>query len=237
MSEHYSNCKLRQDVKTRFISIIDRVSKTDVSLIFRSVNGRFFSDGSRGLEAFVLGINYRIIAANNDIKVYVEDPLNREEDSSRLLVYVFNAIERALQGKSANYKGVLVSLTQLPGGQTAKLYEKRIVNFLATEMDGATLEEVEAAVKKIGGNTVEQSNATWSFEASPFNGVRIRVAYWQGEEGIPSGATLLVGEEIKEINMHIEELLTIMEIIINRFVLFYRKETGKKHKLFHSLYF
>jgi hypothetical protein len=214
--------QLGQDVKGRLVSIIDKAAQ---------------ADNSRGLEASVLGINYKAVAADGDVKVHIEDPLNREEDSSRLLIYLLNAIERTLQYKSVNHKGSLLSLTQLPGGQTAKLYEKRIVNFLATEMDEATLEEVEVAVKKIGGSMVEHSNATWSFEVSPFNGVRIRAAYWQGEEGIPSGATLLVGEEIKDLNVPIEELLTIMEMTINRFVLFYRKETGKKPKLFHSLYF
>jgi len=214
--------QLGQDVKGRLVSIIDKAAQ---------------ADNSRGLEASVLGINYKAVAADGDVKVHIEDPLNREEDSSRLLIYLLNAIERTLQYKSVNHKGSLLSLTQLPGGQTAKLYEKRIVNFLATEMDEATLEEVEIAVKKIGGSMVEHSNATWSFEVSPFNGVRIRAAYWQGEEGIPSGATLLVGEEIKDLNVPIEELLTIMEMTINRFVLFYRKETGKKPKLFHSLYF
>jgi hypothetical protein len=214
--------QLGQDVKGRLVSIIDKAAQ---------------ADNSRGLEASVLGINYKAVAADGDVKVHIEDPLNREEDSSRLLIYLLNAIERTLQDKSVNHKGSLLSLTQLPGGQTAKLYEKRIVNFLATEMDEATLEEVEVAVKKIGGSMVEHSNATWSFEVSPFNGVRIRAAYWQGEEGIPSGATLLVGEEIKDLNVPIEELLTIMEMTINRFVLFYRKETGKKPKLFHSLYF
>jgi hypothetical protein len=96
---------------------------------------------------------------------------------------------------------------------------------------------VAVAAKKIGGIMVEHSNATWSFEAIPLNCVRIRAAYWQGEEGLPSGATLLIGEEIKYVNVPIEELLTIMEIAINRFVLFYRKETGKKPKLLQSLYF
>jgi hypothetical protein len=229
--------QLGQDVKARFVSIIDRVSRADVSLISRSLCGRFLGNGSMGLEAFVLGINYKVSVLNGDIEVHVEDPLNREEDFSRLFVYLLNAIERASEGKSTTHKGSLTSLTQLPGGQTAKLYEKRIVTFLATEMDEATLEEVEVAAKKIGGSMVEHSNATWSFEVTPFNSVRIRAAYWQGEEGIPSGATLLVGEEIKDANVPIEELLTIMEMTINRFVLFYRKETGKKPKLFHSLYF
>ncbi|MGB9713576.1 MAG: DUF3786 domain-containing protein [Candidatus Bathyarchaeales archaeon] len=229
--------QLGQDVKARFASLIDNVLRADASLVSKSANGRFLDGNQKGLEASVLGINYKAVTADGDVEVHVEDPLNREEDSSRLFVYLLNAIERVSEGKSANNKGSLTSLTQLQGGQTAKLYEKRIVTFLAAEMDEATLEEVEVAAKKIGGSMVVHSNATWSFEVTPFNSVRIRAAYWQGEEGIPSGATLLVGEEIKDAGVPIEELLTIMEMTINRFVLFYRKETDKKPKLFHSLYF
>jgi len=229
--------RLGQDVKARFVSIIDRASRADDSLISKSICGKLLGDGFKGLEAFVLGIKYRVTVADGDVEVVVEDPLNRDEDSSRLLIYMFNAVERAFGGRLSSYEGSLTSLTQLPGGQTTRLYEKRIVNFLAAEMDGGKLEEVEVAVRKIGGSMVEHPNATWSFEVSPFNGVRIRAVYWQGEEQMPSGAALLVGEEIKEVNIPVEELLTNMEMAINRFVLFYRKETGKKPKLFHSLYF
>jgi len=54
---------------------------------------------------------------------------------------------------------------------------------------------------------------------------------------MPSGVSVLVGEEVKEVGVSIEELITIIEMTINRFVLFYRKETGRQPKLFHSLYF
>ncbi|MEM3726645.1 MAG: hypothetical protein QXK98_07290, partial [Candidatus Bathyarchaeia archaeon] len=102
--------QLGQDVKTRLVSIIDKAAR---------------ADNSKRLEASVLGINYKAVAAGGDVEVRVEDPLNREEDSSRLLVYLLNAIERAFEGKLSSHKGDLTSLTQLPGGQTAKLYEKR----------------------------------------------------------------------------------------------------------------
>lgn len=104
-------------------------------------------------------------------------------------------------------------------------------------MDGAKLEEVEAAVAKIGSCVVEHLNATLSFEVTMFNGVRIRGVYWQGEEEIPYGAALLLGEEVKEAEVPLEELIPVIEITVNRLVLFYRKATGRKPKLFHSLYF
>lgn len=228
--------QLGQDVKDKLAAIVDRVLRTDASLVSKVICGNTLGEGSKGLTASVLGIKYKVVVENNDVKVFSEDPLNREEDSSRLIIYAFNTIERALEGKMANQKGRLISLAQLPGGQTAKLYEKRMTNFLVTEVDGAKPEEIEATIVKIGGNIVEHSNATWSVEITPFNGVRIRTVYWQGEEEMPSSAAVLLGEEIKEVNLPIEELIIIMEMAINRFVLFYRKETGKKPTLFHSLY-
>ncbi len=229
--------QLKADIRDRLISIINKISKDNTSLISKAINGEVSVNNVKRLEASILGVKYEIELSNGDLKVNVEDPLNREEDSSRLLTYMANAIERALQGKIASSKKGLIGLMHLSGGHTARLYEKKTIDFLTVEMDGSTVEEIEKAVKDIGGSIVEHLNATWSFEVSPFNGVRIRVAYWQGEEDMPSGAAVLIGEEIKEIDLPIEELITIIEMTINRFVLFYRKETGKQPKLFHSLYF
>lgn len=225
-----------RDIKNRLVAIIDKLSMADVPLISRIICGKPLGDGTKGLEAFVLGIKYKITAVDGDVEVLVEDPLNREEDSSRLLIFMLNAFERAFKGFLVCHKGRLMSLTQLPGGKAAQLYERRITNFLAVEMNEAKIEEVERAAGKVGGSIVEHSDATWSFEISPLSGIRIRVAYWQGEEEMPSGAALLIGEEIRDANVPLEELVVLMEMAINRFVLFYRKETGKKPKLFKSLY-
>lgn len=228
--------QLSEDAKNKLDSVFEKMSRKGTSLALEAVNGIFLSDGVKSLEAFVLGVKYKVEATDGGVAVLVEDPLSREEDSSRLFVYMLNAIERAFEGKVLSSHGQLISLVQLEGGQTVKLYERRIVNFLAAEMDGSTAEEVEAAVKKIGGSMVAHASATWSFEVRPFSGVRIRAVFWQGEEGIPSGAALLLGEEAKDANVPIEELMVIVEMTVNRFVLFYRQLTGKKPKLFKSLY-
>lgn len=220
----------------RLAKIIERLYRADAPPISQIMHGNLLSEGSKGFETCVLGVKYKVMAADDEVKVLVEDPLCRSEDSSRLIVYAANALERALDGRLVNYEGRLTKLTQLPGGEAAQLYERRIVNFLAAEMEGSSLAEVEKAAERVGGIMVEHSNATWSFEASPFNSVRLRVVYWQGEEEMPSGAAILIGEEAKEAGVPIEELTVIMEMAVNRFVLFYRKETGKKPRLFESLY-
>lgn len=228
--------QLQENVKAKLASLLEKVSNANASLISEAINGRFTSNNTKRLEAFVLGVKYKVEAANTDITVLAEDPLNREEDTSRLFVYMLNAVERALSGRKPSGKGRMISLSQLQGGQSAKLYERRIVNFLAVEMDESTSMDVEAAVKCVDGRIVEHADATWSFEVTPFTGVRLRVVFWQGEEGIPSGATLLLGEEVKDMDMPIEELIVIAEMTVNRFVQFYRKTTGKKPKTFDSLY-
>jgi hypothetical protein len=227
---------VKAEVLSKLASLINSASASSAPLIARNVNGEITINRVRTLKTNVLGVRYEIKVADGDIKVNVLDPLNREEDYSRLSLLVVNALERALQGKVATPKG-FIDLVQLAGGQTARLYEKKAIDFLTIEMDGSAPEEVEKAVKDIGGVIVEHLNATWSFEVVPLNGVRIRVAFWQGEEGMSSGASVLVGEEVKEVGIPIEELITIIEMTINRFVLFYRKETGRQPKLFHSLYF
>jgi hypothetical protein len=220
----------------RLAKIIERLYRADAPPFSQIMHGSLLSEGSKGFETCVLGIKYKVMVADDEVKVLVEDSLYRNEDSSRLIVYVAKALERALDGRLVNYKGRLTKLTQLPGGEAAQLYERRIVNFLAAEVEGSSPAEVEKAAERVGGIMVEHSDATWSFEASPFNGIRLRVAYWQGEEEIPSGAAILLGEEAKEASIPIEELIVIMEMAVNRFVLFYRKEAGKKPRLFESLY-
>jgi len=228
--------QLSRDVKGRFASVLNKLSEVNASSFSEIIRGKVLSGDVKTLEAAVLGVNYRVEVVDDDVKVFVDDPLNREEDLSRLLVYMLNAVERALEGKIARGEGRLTKLVQLQGYSTAQLYEKRIANFLAAEMDGTHPNDIKGAVRAIGGYLVEHPNATWSFEVSPFNGVRIRVVYWQGEEDMPSNATLLLGEEVKEAAVPVEDLIAIMEMAINRFVLFYRKETGKKPKLYESLY-
>ncbi len=229
--------KLEADLKNRLALILEKITASNAPLISKAFNGRLWIDETKGLEADVLGVKYKVSLANGHLSISIEDPLNREEDSSRLLGYLANAIERALSGKIARACGRLVGLTQLPGGHTARLYEKKTIDFLTIEMDGSKAQDVEKAVKAIGGYMVDHLNATWSFEVNPLNGVRIRVAFWQGEEDMPSGASVLIGEELKDVEVPIEELITILEMTINRFVLFYRRETGQKPKLYHSLYF
>jgi len=48
---------------------------------------------------------------------------------------------------------------------------------------------------------VDHINATWSF------GARIGVAFWQGGEDMSSGASLLIGEELKDVEVPVEELI------------------------------
>lgn len=228
--------QIKAETASRLASLISIASPSNASLIATAINGDFIVNGAKCLRTNVLGVKYEIELANGKLKVEAQDPLNREEDVTRLLTYAINAMERALQGKLATSKKGLISLAQLAGGHTARLYEKKIVDFLTVEMDGSTRGEVERAVRELGGVMVEHLSATWSFEVTPFNGVRLRVAYWQGEEDIPSGVVVLVGEEVKEVDLPIEELVTIMEMAVNRFVLFYRKLSGRPPKLFHSLY-
>ena len=157
---------VKAEILSRLVSLINSASASSIPLIARSVNGEITINRVRTLKANVLGVRYEIKVADGDVKVNVLDPLNREEDYSRLLLLVVNALERALRGKVATPKG-FIGLVQLAGGQTARLYEKKAIDFLTIEMDGSAPEEVEKAIKDIGGVVVEHLDATWSFEVGP----------------------------------------------------------------------
>ncbi|MEM0313032.1 MAG: DUF3786 domain-containing protein, partial [Candidatus Bathyarchaeia archaeon] len=215
---------------------ISGLFRKDAPQISQIVSGKLLEGSPAGFEAHILGVNYRVTLEKGEVKVHVDDPLGRSEDYTRLITYVANALERALDGRLVSRMGKLVKLPQLPGGEAAQLYERRIVNFLVAEMDGVDPDEIRIAAEKIGGVWVNHSSATWSIELAPLNGVRFRVAYWQGDEEISSEAAILLGEEVKDTNMPMGELIAIMEMAINRLVLFYRKTFGKRAKLFESLY-
>lgn len=220
----------------RIARLINGLFRADAPQISQIVNGKLLEGCPMGFEAHILGVKYGVTLERGEVKVHVDDPLCRSEDYTRLITYVANAIERALDGCLVSRVGKLAKLTQLPGGEAAQLYERRMVNFLVAEMDGVGSEEIRIAAEKIGAVMVNHSSATWSIELTPLNGVRFRVAYWQGDEEISSEAAILVGEEVKDTNMPIGELIAIMEMAINRLVLFHRKIFGRKAKLFESLY-
>ncbi len=223
------------ELKCRAFTLIQRLLNENRMLLEKIVAVKPLSE-KLGFEFTVLGVKYKVALLDGELELDVEDPLERKEDYSRLIVYMLNAIKRALEGRLTSHRSKLTMLTTLPGGETVRLYEKRIVNFLAAELSDASLKEIGEAAKMIGGSIVEHPSASWSVEVIPFNGVRINIAYWQGEEEIPAGAVLLVGEEAKEVGVPIEELLAVAEMTVNRFVLFYRRETGRKPKLYRSLY-
>ncbi|MBC7129597.1 DUF3786 domain-containing protein, partial [Candidatus Bathyarchaeota archaeon] len=209
------------DIRARVVQLLRHASGFDFSEV---VCGRVVVNNGRSLEAEVLGVKYKAeIVDNDNVRLRIFDPLNRTEDSSRLIEYLLNAIERALKHGIPKSRGNFIRLAQLPGGCSAQLYERRITNFLMAEMEGSTVKEVEASAKAIGGCLVEHASADWSIEVSPFSDVRIRVAYWQGEEEMPSNVTILVGEEAIVSEVPIQELIVLIEMAVNRFVQFYRR--------------
>ncbi|MEM1514986.1 MAG: DUF3786 domain-containing protein [Candidatus Bathyarchaeia archaeon] len=217
----------------RAVALVRDAVSRDPDAIRKAFGGELF--GGIGFKATVLGIMYWV-SVRDDMEVFFTDPLRRKVDAQKLITYMLNALERVLAGKVSNHRGTLVGIRQLKGGSSAHLYEKRIASYLAAEMDRSSIKEVEGAVRTLGGCMVDHPTATWSFEVNPLNGLRIIVAFWQGEEGVPSGASILFDEEVMEVDISIEEIITITEMTIDRLVAFYRKESGREARLFRSLY-
>ncbi|MEM2169411.1 MAG: DUF3786 domain-containing protein [Candidatus Bathyarchaeia archaeon] len=220
---------------TRLTALVGDAVKSRSNAIKSAFGGEPLERGV-GFEVTILGIKYRVSIIDDNLEAFFTDPLGREVDAHKLITYMLNALERVLRGEIAQPKGPLVGITQLKGGSSAHLYEKRIINYLAVELDGSGIREVEGAVRALGGSMTSHPTATWSFEINPLNGLRIAVAFWQGEEGIPSGASILFGGEAMDVNIAIEEIIVVAEMTVDRFVAFYRRESGRKPRLFKSLY-
>lgn len=227
--------KVSQVEKARLATLVRRAIEGEPSAIRTAFGGELLERGI-GFKATVLGIEYLVSVIDEDVEASFADPLGREVDAHKVITYMVNALERVLAGKTVRYRRRLVGIGQLRGGSSAHLYEKRMTNYLAVELDSSSLQDVERSVKALGGCMADHPTATWSFEISPLNGLRVAVAFWQGEEGIPSGASILFGEEAIDADIPIEEITVITEMIIDRFVAFYRKESGRKPRLFNSLY-
>ncbi|MEM2321424.1 MAG: DUF3786 domain-containing protein [Candidatus Bathyarchaeia archaeon] len=227
--------KISEVEKARLITLVRRAIEGGSSAIRMAFGGELLERGI-GFKATVLGIEYLVSVIDEDVEASFADPLRREVDAHKVITYMVNALERVLADRIIRYRGCLVGIGQLRGGSSAHLYERRMTNYLAVELDSSSLQEVERAVKALGGCMIDHPTATWSFEISPLNGLRVAVMFWQGEEGIPSGASILFGEEAIDAGIPIEEITVITEMIVDRFVAFYRRESGRKPRLFKSLY-
>ena len=83
-------------------------------------------------------------------------------------------------------------------------------------MPDAKPEEVKRAAELVGGKLVEHLDALWAYEIEPLASVRVRFAYWPGDEELPPYASILYGAETLLTEIPIEDLKALTFLIISR---------------------
>ncbi|MFN3622150.1 MAG: DUF3786 domain-containing protein, partial [Nitrososphaerales archaeon] len=83
-------------------------------------------------------------------------------------------------------------------------------------MPRATAEEIQRVVKLVGGRVVEHLDAQWAYEIEPLASVRVRFAYWSGDEELPAYVSTLYGAETLLTEIPLEDLKALTFLIISR---------------------
>lgn len=197
----------------------------------------FLTDNVKlNLKIFGFNINLTYNFQSGSLNLNFEDLISKGEDLNHLLFLYTKILAQRISSFILPHKEKLVNISMLHGGFTAKAYEKKIINFVTSEVDNIDEGAILEIGKVMGGYAIQHSTADWAFELEVINGFRVRLAYWKGENGIPPNASILYGEEILEADLPVEDILTLTEIFVNRFVACYRKVTGKKPRKIESLY-
>jgi hypothetical protein len=162
--------------------------------------------------------------------------LGSEQDLDHILFLYGKMLNERLKVGPVNKEPGFVSISMLEGGMASKAYEGRVRDFLVYEMEGSTKDEIQRISEIMNASLVEHPTADWTIEAEPINGIRIRIAYWNSEDSMPGSASILYGAEIPKINLPVEDTKALTEILVNRFVMCYRKKTNKSPRRWVSLY-
>ncbi|MEM3073999.1 MAG: DUF3786 domain-containing protein, partial [Nitrososphaerales archaeon] len=68
----------------------------------------------------------------------------------------------------------------------------------------------------VGGRVVEHLDAQWAYEIEPLASVRVRFAYWSGDEELPPYVSTLYGAETLLTEIPLEDLKALTFLIISR---------------------
>ncbi|MGP3667841.1 MAG: DUF3786 domain-containing protein [Candidatus Bathyarchaeota archaeon] len=234
---------LKQEWVEKFKTIFLRLRDNEISISqLQKILG---SKGKLNLSPNMVNLNLKIFGFNinltydfqtDSLNIDFEDLISKGEDLNHLLFTYTKILNQRVLNPPLNQEEKFTSISMLHGGFTAKTYEKRIVNFIVDEVPDADKTLMLKISKIMDGYVVQHLTADWAFELEVFNGFRVRLAYWKGENGIPPTASILYGVEILKTGLPVEDIIVLTEIFVNRFVACYRKITGKKPRKIESLY-
>lgn len=152
------------------------------------------------------------------IDLYYLDKLEKPRHYAQYLPIVVNCFERGCLAKSdpPPPSTELVSIARFGGADTMRGYDRVFASQLLGIMPNAKPEEVQKAAELVGGKLVEHLDALWAYEIEPLASVRVRFAYWPGDEELPPYASILYGAETLLTEIPIEDLKALTFLIISR---------------------
>ncbi|MEM3074271.1 MAG: DUF3786 domain-containing protein, partial [Nitrososphaerales archaeon] len=131
------------------------------------------------------------------IDLYYVDRLEKPRHYAQYLPIAVNCFERGCLSKSEPPlpSVELVSIARFGGADTMRGYDRVFASQLLGIMPKATLEEMKKVTELVGGRVIEHLDAQWAYEIEPLASVRVRFAYWSGDEELPPHVSTLYGAE------------------------------------------
>ena len=152
------------------------------------------------------------------VELYYIDRLEKPRHYAQYLPILVNCFERGCLANSdpPPPSTELVSIARFGGADTMRGYDRVFASQLLSIMPNATPEEVREAAEIVGGKMIKHLDALWAYEIEPLASVRVRFAYWPGDEELPPYVSVLYGAETLLTKIPLEDLKALTFLIISR---------------------
>ena len=158
------------------------------------------------------------------VGIYYVDSLAKPNHYAQYLPIAANCFERGcLSDKEPPPRSEdLVGIANFGGADTMRGYDRVFASPLISQIPNGTIGEIEKVANIIGGKTVQHIDSDWAYEVEPLASVRIRFAFWKGDEELSSYFSILFGGETNDTGIPLEDLKALTFLTISRFASEYR---------------
>ncbi len=170
------------------------------------------------LKTSFMGLDLLFSVNPPKIRLYYIDRLEKPRHYAQYLPIAVNCFERGCLSTSEppQPSSELISIARFGGADTMRGYDRVFAAQLLGVMPRADAEEVEKVTELVGGRVVKHLDALWAYEVEPLSSVRVRFAYWAGDEELPPYVSTLYGAETLLTQIPIEDLKALTFLIISR---------------------
>lgn len=170
------------------------------------------------LKTSFMGLDLILDIKPPKVNLYYIDRLEKPRHYAQYFPIAVNCFERGcLSSSDPPPPSVeLVSIARFGGADTMRGYDRVFASQLLGIMPKATLKEIEKVAELVGGRVIEHLDAQWAYEIEPLASVRVRFAYWAGDEELPPHVSTLYGAETLLTGIPLEDLKALTFLIISR---------------------